>query len=571
MSACIGPTSIEALARDVEVARENSMLITVQGKGPTRDAAVEVANTTVDVFLEAQHEVAANQLREGVVAMRKSLTEAEGALTESRQRYDAFRAENHVDDFPAEIQAAIASLPSARVRTRRAIELQGVQAREASLRRAQGEAPSNIVLSRSEIDADSARLAQAETELAGLRARYAEDHPMVQSLAAEVAALRARANVVPPSVTAQTLGRNPMHDSLALQVEESSAARRSVEERARAVTRVQSEAEDRASRLTVVQGEAARRLADVTANQEHVALLLKQIAMAEDDVRGASSGFQVVSRATPPEHSEHGIGRIFAVASPLLALLYLAVRVLTRELRGLRAKTATEVAFWSNAPVLGSCTREDPTTTDQLARDVADALEKRAGVVGIASWDDERDAESVAELAGARLARRGRGGAIWQYRSLATDDHETGVALADLLEGETFRDEIEALRVSNRTVLVALPSLREPMAIRAALRGLDALVVVVGSGGPDVKSLALLRRVTGLERRGVALVVRNVAPGFFARETRAVGDPALLWRDARARRPRAPGPEPHPVDPAGDPSIATGIGAPIARLRVVKR
>ena len=84
--------TIESLGKAIDVTQgENSMLITVTAKESSKDDAAALANVAVDVFLEAQRELAKNRLREAVTALRQSLSEGEAARTHSHARYDAFR------------------------------------------------------------------------------------------------------------------------------------------------------------------------------------------------------------------------------------------------------------------------------------------------------------------------------------------------------------------------------------------------------------------------------------------------------------------------------------------------
>jgi len=263
--------TVEHLAKSVDVTfGDNTMLIGITGKDSDPASAAVLTNKVVDVFLGAQREVAANRLRGSVEALRESLSESETALKDSRAKYDAFRAQYHVDDFSIEVQSSIAELARLRTSAHDAeIELHGLQAREAALTHAQSKSASTVITSTSEENTDAARLARSETELAALRSKYSEDHPAVLALAAEVNVLKGRAATLPPAVTAQTLGRNPIYDALATQAQESRVGRSSMEERAKALAEVQQAAEVRASTLTSVQGEAARLLADVTTNDRH--------------------------------------------------------------------------------------------------------------------------------------------------------------------------------------------------------------------------------------------------------------------------------------------------------------
>jgi uncharacterized protein involved in exopolysaccharide biosynthesis len=526
--------SIEGIAKRIDVSfGDNTMLIGITGSGSDPASAAELANKTVDVFVAAEREVAANRLRGSVEALRQSLGQSEEALGQARTKYDVFRAEYHVDDFSVEVQAGIGELARLRTSAHDAqIELQGLQARESALRVAQSASSPSVVMSSSEEHTDAARLAISETELAALRSKYSEDHPSVLALAAEVKVLRARAKTLAPAVTAQTLGRNPTYDAIAMQAQESQVVRMGLEERARALADVEQQAEARARKLTAVEGQAARLLADVTTNEEHVNVLLKQLAMAEDDVRGASSGFQLVSRATPPDHPVRGIGRIVAAALPIFALLAAIALVLLRELRGMRVKTTSEAAYWGRAPVVASTSWPDDEheTIEALSRYVADALEARRGVVGLAAMATANGTAAIANAVAERLRWRGKTCAVVEARAHAHRFEECG--LADAFEHEHFTRALSSLRATNDLVFLLVPPASDPLALRASLRGVDSLIVAVDSGEACLTDLASLRATLGLESRGLGIVLTNVPRDLMSWSGRAAGNPSHVWRAA---------------------------------------
>lgn len=580
--------TVEQLGKDIDVkVGESSMLIAITAKAPDRDDAAAIANAMVAAFLDAQREVSANRLREVAVGLRQSLGQAETALDEARKKYDGFRAQNGVAEFSVDVQGAITELARLRIAANDArVELQGLQAREASLRRSRATNPENVVVSRNEQNNDAARLAQLETELAEKRSKYSDDHPEVRALSAEVAALKARAGAA-PVVTSQVVGRNPMRDTLGLQLEESSAVRKAVEERTKALADLTREAERRAQQLTGAQGEAARLLADVKVNEEHVAALLKQIAMAEDDVRGATSNFQIVSRATPPERSEKGVGRIVAIALPVVGLLLAVLAVVVRELAPLRVRTASEAAYWCDAPVLcatkwpavepaskgaakpkaaaSSGAKASAATSDgepsRIAREIADAIEGHAGVLGV-SFVGVDSPRAVVDLVARALRRRRVPCAV---HDASVRSPRSKVPLADVLERRAFGDRVARARRGHRIVFVLLPSLADADAVRAAQRWLDGTLVVLESGAASMTTLGRVRARLGIEREGLGVVLVRDA---LTSGAPPIGALASLWRaratEAAKRHPRRREPrERDDHDPPLDDDAPSGI-APIS-------
>lgn len=518
---------VEALGKRVEVSLgDNSMLLTVKAKGATRDDAAALANATVDVFLDAQREVSAQRRREIAEALRASLAIAEASLSDAQSRYDAFRALHHVGDMSLEVQAAIEELAKLRVaRDEARVELEAMRGRESALVEAKAKAPADVELSRTEQRPDVAKLADVETELVRARAGRTSEHPVVQALDAEAKALRQKTATDPSAVTARTLGRNGVRDALAVQAQESSALRRSIEQKASALARVELEAAERATKLTLVEGEAARLLADVKTSHEHVAALLKQLAAADDDVRTAVSGFQVVSEAAPPERSEKGMGKVVAVALPLLAALSIVVYAIARELGLGRLRSGREIAYWTGLPVLwtsgwsGGAGQQAERV--ELGRELSAALDGRFKVLCVAGLDGASPVGEVAEELSARLERRGRRCAVVELR--APDVRGGGDDLVDALEHAAVSGAITMLSSMNDLVLLVCPSLSLRDAHRAAVRLGEAMLLVVGDGQLTVPSSNELARSLSVADGKAFVVVTGVDTRLLPAWTRRVG------------------------------------------------
>jgi len=552
------PMAIDKLASSLEVTPgESSHLIAVSAHASSREEAARLAQGLVDVFLEAQRDQAQAKLQEIATALRQSLSQAEAAQTQSRGRYDAFRAEHHIDDFPMDVQSSITEAARLRVAAGDAeVDLRGLEARLLALRGARSSSSEQVVLSRSEHNDDKTRLGQLESELAGLKSRFTDDHPRVRSAAAEVEALRDRASGVNPTVVGQVVGRNPLRDALAMQVEESTALRKAVAERARALAELRKAAEQRAERLTQAQGEAARLLAEVQANEEHVVLLHKQIAMAEDDVRGASSGFQVLSKAMPPERSEKGLGRVVAIAAPLVALLVAALVVLWKELRSGAVRSASEAAYWLQAPVLWTSAWPSAGASAVVARELADGLEDRPAVVGVVGVG-AASAKEVAELIVGRLKARSCPVSVWDAREEGvTGEGAPPEACEDRKVGRLLRSRAD----KGKVVLVTGLDGAGVEQLRGISRWLDGMLVVVGSGVARVTELRELRRSLPRLAGRMAAVVVDAPEGLGAKEipgapwlpspvARLVQQQALVTRRTRKTTPRGAAPCKSPEPP----------------------
>ena len=510
--------SIDKLAQQLEVTLgDNSHLLIISAHTPDRDASVLLTQTAVNVFLDAQRRQAQGKLEESVSALRQSLAQADTAQAQARSRYDAFRTEHHVEDFSIDVLTAIQDAARLRVSASEAeVDLRGLEARLSSLRGAHATAASQVVLSRNETNDDQARLGRLDSELAGLRARFTDDHPRVQAAAAEVEALRGRLDSASPTVVGQVVGRSPLHYALTMQVEESTALRRAVAERARALTDLRRAAEERAGHLTHVQGEAARLLSDVQANEGHVASLFQQLASAEDDVRKASSGFQVVSSPLRPERSEKGMGRVVAIVLPLLVLVVGMLVVLVRELRTGMVRSASEVAHWLRGPVVWASSWPAAGSPTTLARELSDAIEGPPRVIGVLGLGGS-PSQALVELAVARLKLRGSPVSVWDARDACILGED---ALPEACEDRAVGEWLQGMTQKGRVVLVTGLDGAPLEALRALSRWLDSLLVVVGSGSTGAFELRALGQALPRLTGRLGAVVVNAPDGLGAREVR---------------------------------------------------
>lgn len=527
---------LHVLANRIDVSTgDPSMLISISATSTRPDSAAELANTMVDVYLDAQREVSESRLRETAESLRLSLVQSRKALEESRDRYDRFRTDHRIGDLSIEVQAAIEEVARLRVAANDArVELESSQAEEAAQRRIQVVAPRATGPVADSPPANAARLAEVEANLANARARHTEEHPRVKLLEAEAAELRS-SGAAGTTDTARPAAPTPGAGRLAHTVQ----TRRAAEQRRKALQDVIRESEERASKLTAVEGEAARLLADMNAQQDHVASLLKQSATAEDDVRSASSYFQIVSRASSPEHPERGFGWIFALGFPVAVVLLAILLLLLREMKSLSARTATEAAFWARAPVLWSSSWPRGTEAEcrELGRQLANVMESRPGVVGFtvlrASKSDADAASWLAELVADRLNARGENSNMVDLRYRALQEQ---FELADALEHRVLGEEIGLLRSDFHAVLTVLPSLDDPASVRAALRWIDALVVIVPSGRVSYKRLHSLRHTLGLQEHGLGLVMIDVTPDLLQSTPRTAAAAFAFWPPPRRRR-----------------------------------
>jgi uncharacterized protein involved in exopolysaccharide biosynthesis len=532
--------TLERFAQQIDVdSGDNSSLLTITARARSRQEAADLANEAVSVFLESQKRASEVRLEQTAKTLRASLEQSQRATEKARQQYDLFRKENRIGDLSLEVQSAIEEVARLRVAANDArVELQSTGAEEHALRQKRSSLAAVVTApDQDQQRAEAARLGQVEADLAGARSKYTDEHPRVKLLSGEAARLRARVDD-PSSQPAKLSLRNPALLTVGSRLEQTSLARRTAEQRRIALTTVIEEAEQHAANLTAVQGQAARLLADVTGAQDHASAVLKELASAEDDVRSASSHFQIVSQGTAADHSEKGVGRIVAVTAPLGAFLLTLLVLLRREAGDLAVRTATEVAYWAGAPVLWSTgwPKGSEEELRELGRQMANILEMRPAVVGVTVLGRPDDQALPALLAAVSLERLTNRGETCEVTDLRNCLVQSTGDLADAMEHRSVGDELCALRSTTNTVLAVLPSLDDLAAVRASLRWIDALVVVVPSGGVRFTKLKALRQTLGLNEHGLGLVLVGMPQDLLHATARTANAAQGFWPSARRNR-----------------------------------
>ncbi len=370
------PQTLDRLAARLDVRFDrDSDLVVVRAEAEDPEEAVALCETTIEVFLEHQQDIARERLDEDVSSLETDVARARERLDRAQERYDDFRSEHGVSDLSLERQQAIELAASLRA--------------QADIARADSEAAEarSEQAPRNPTTTESAQLRQARQRLETARARLSEDHPRVQALAAEVEAMQ------------ETEASTPQAQQNGAQAH-AQRTRAAAHRRHEAYQRMEEEARTRLEELSSVEGEASALLASVRVAEGHVADLESDLAIAQDRARDASPGFRVVAAPLMPEEPERSYRKPAAVAIPIGAVVLVVLFVLGFELRGLRVKTANELAYWGRAPVVASTTwpgkkRELSAIVEELAEKAA-----RAGgqtLVIAASELDQSVADDIAE------------------------------------------------------------------------------------------------------------------------------------------------------------------------------
>ena len=311
----------------------DSNVVSVAATADEPEESARIANAVVDVFLGHQAELARTRSQENVHRLREEVAAAQASVNEAQDEYDAFRREHGISDLSLERQHAIqlaAELQSE-------VELARVTAANADAR-AQALDSGALTSTRR---VSSPALDRARAELEEAQVTLSEAHPRVRALQARVDQLEREAVASAPQV-----GR----------VRARAAERRAnrAENRSDTYERVVQQARERLSQLSAVEGEASRLLSAVQVKEATLAELEGVLARAHAEMTTTNSGFRLLAPALPPEEPSSSNRRAMAVFILLGIVAFTVIALLLYELRGLRAHTANEIAFWGRGPVLGA-------------------------------------------------------------------------------------------------------------------------------------------------------------------------------------------------------------------------
>ena len=357
----------------------NAMI--VEGKGKTAEQAHALVAALVEVFLERQIALNGERLADATANTKASLSRAKQRAKNAAERYQVFRSKNGPRDVVAEYdQAASDILKMGAAADAQAIEATAQQARVKELQKSLRTLPKQIVASATRSSPIDAPLAKARAELAGALATLSEEHPRVIALRERVANLEAQKKNTNNEVGARTLSANPARELVQQSLATARAAYAAASRKEKSLRRLVERARATAQRYDRPAAQGRSLKAELDAARSDVGALEKKSIALKDAAASSPSGFVVVAQPTMPTHPKSSATRAALLwAPPLIGALLAAIALFGQELRGLRVRTASEVAWWGSGPVLG--TSQWPRQPDAL-QPFVDELED-VGVRGV--------------------------------------------------------------------------------------------------------------------------------------------------------------------------------------------
>ncbi|WNG20324.1 GumC family protein [Cystobacter fuscus] len=477
--------SLEAVGARIRVGvvSNESNVLTISGSGANSEEAALFTQAVTDVFLDARVRIARTRAEEQLKGVKEDVEQMHKQLASARERYDGFRAQHHVVDFTLDRKAAIEQLALLRSEvTKSRVEADSSSTKANLLRSAVQKAPAQLVLTENQVQADRQKLAELSAQLTARRASLSQEHPEVQGLQASVEALE-RTPADAYTVTGRQVGANPEFLLLQEQFTRASIDGEAAQQKWQSYSKLQESLGERVLQLTALEGEANLLLADMHLAEERLGKLKAEQAELEAAVRQPSSELRVLNSPVPPPYPAHSSRRKVALAFPLLAGLLAVLFVAGQELRGLRLRTPSEIAFWAKAPVLAS-----------------------------SSWP-----KAPEELRNLTLELASRGEQAQGTTLLLPLDPALGANAAELVEA--LRARMPFLRLWDEADRV--------QALRRASRESARVVVLVEAGAHAALEFTGLRRLLGRED-GIGLVVLGLGPELALLRDR-VGDDSDFW------------------------------------------
>jgi uncharacterized protein involved in exopolysaccharide biosynthesis len=496
-------STLDAVAKSVVVTTaSDSNVFSVSAKASDSEAAARLADAVVEVFLTRRADTERERLVDRATVLEGDVEAARRAMLDARRSYDAFRTEHGIADLPAETQAAIDQAAQLRAKADIArAESQAELARADALQRAARAEPQTAVLGQTEIQPDARKLAEARAELAALSPQLSADHPRIRSLVAEVTSLEEGLTRPRKALSGErTIGRNPQWDAAQQGLMIAKAQRDAALRRQSAFDDLAETATTTVARLSKVEGEASTRLAQLRVAEKHLADLEDLLALARDAARSPKSGFLVLAPAKAPLAPSKSLRKVVAIVSPLLGLLIAGGLLIARALRGLRVHTASELTFWTAAPVVAS------STWPREAGALGDLVEDLRLLIG--------DASGTTLFVG------------------LTKDAPLAFTLAQAMSPPEKRSRAErrrpdAAQTAKPPRFSAISAETVTPTVRRAVRQATRVLVLVEAGEHSAPTLAKLRtRVGRQEQMGFVLV--GLAPDLAGLPDRA-GDLRAMW------------------------------------------
>ena len=397
----------ESIAARVEASVVDETSLRIRVRSSSASGAQGLANGIIAAFLEARRERERARVAERMQRAASELAVTEERLAQARQTWDAFRTEHGIADLDIERRTAIENAAElASQAEMEAVDAASAAARITELQQLVRRLPETSVQSGTREDPLQAELASARSDLDRARATLTEDHPQRQAAEARVRALEERMAQGGTATSRVELGANPVRVALEGEIATAEAARAEALERERQLRVLATEARSRVLAMSEIDAEGSELLARVRSAETQRDALSGEIGSLGDRVSFPATGFRIVVPPPLPETPVPSTARrVVPFLIPLILFLFVATVLLYRGRGpgGPKVESATEAAWWGDAPVVGTTTwPRDPAALEMLVAELEDFGVYAAGRTLVVPGTPA-ELEATCELA-ARLA-----------------------------------------------------------------------------------------------------------------------------------------------------------------------
>lgn len=332
--------------------------LSVESDSPERAAAF--LNTLVEVFKEHSQRMNQESARAAREFIAQQLSISEGALRRAEDALLRYKKSSHVVEPSAETKAQIEKIAEIEKDLAAAeVELGAARAERQEIERSLRAADPTLVTSTTLVNNPLVqqyriRLSDLETELAGARERYTDNHPTVISLKAQIAEVKAKlSQEVDNVIGSQTRSLNPIHQELHTRLVENESRIVGLEAKQASLRQMLLDAQAKLATLPEKEMDVARLMREQRVDEEiYVMLRTKYEEMRITEAMKVSDVY-VIDRATVPEVPVKPRKLLNTAIAAFLGLFVAVAIAFVMEYIDTSFKTQEEVERLLDLPVLG--------------------------------------------------------------------------------------------------------------------------------------------------------------------------------------------------------------------------
>ncbi len=332
--------------------------LSVESDDPRKAAAF--LNTLVEVFKEHSQRMNQESARAAREFIAQQLAISEGSLKRAEDALLQYKKSSHIIEPSAETKAQIERI--AQIEKDLAQVEVGIGAAKAEtqeIERSLRSADPTLVTSTTLVDNPLVqqyrlRLSDLETELAGARERYTDNHPAVASLKAQIAEVTTKlGQEVERVVGSETRSPNPVHQELRTRLIENESLIVGLEAKQASLHEMLHDAEAKLATIPEKEMDVARLVRDQRVDEEIYVMLRTKFEEMRITEAMKVSDVYVVDRATVPQVPVRPRKLLNTAIAAFLGLFVAVGAAFLMEYMDTSLKTQEEVERLLELPVLG--------------------------------------------------------------------------------------------------------------------------------------------------------------------------------------------------------------------------